>query len=62
MRTLTTRPNSLLQGRQATYPVKMAGGGDTLWIPELERYDNEFAHIAHTHLSRFQDENSDHPG
>ncbi|XP_014670897.1 PREDICTED: uncharacterized protein LOC106811707 isoform X2 [Priapulus caudatus] len=38
VRTITTRPNSLRQGKQEKlFPVQMNGVGDTLWSTELER-------------------------
>ncbi|KAI0230759.1 DNA (cytosine-5)-methyltransferase 3A [Lamellibrachia satsuma] len=38
VRTVTTRSNSLMQGKKDDYfPVYMGATGDTLWIPELER-------------------------
>ena len=38
VRTVTTRSNSLMQGKKDDYfPVHTGTTGDTLWIPELER-------------------------
>ncbi|KAK7501942.1 hypothetical protein BaRGS_00006694, partial [Batillaria attramentaria] len=38
LRTMTTNPNSLMQGRhQNTFPVNMEGTDDFMWISELER-------------------------
>ena len=39
MRTVTTRQNSLKQGKNdAIFPVTMNGKDDIIWVSELERY------------------------
>ena len=54
VRTVTTRSNSLMQGKKDDYfPVYMGATGDTLWIPELERYGS--THPTGRCLPRVQD-------
>lgn len=39
VRTITTRSNSIKQGKDQHYPVYMNEKEDILWCPEMERYE-----------------------
>ena len=41
MRTITTRSNSIKQGKDQHFPVYMNEKEDILWCTEMERYANK---------------------
>ncbi len=54
MRTITTRSNSIKQGKDQHFPVYMNEKEDILWCTEMERYVNLKMVLQTTFLNSFQ--------